>query len=243
VIGERRQLRGEVRDAIIGAILGGEFPPGERIVETRVARQLGVSQTTVREALREIEQLGMIYSVPNRGVIVRPLTRRDVIEMYEMRALLEGHAARLAAPRLRDEDADELEALTHEMVRLAEMGDVREMIMRDVAFHTRICALADHALLARLWSTVNPHLWTYIAVRGLLHLPPTRVARRHFDVLKALRSRDPERAERSMHVHLLELRDLAAETLAAQEGAYAEGSAGSTVRGAPRRADAGTEPC
>src|SRR4051812_44380912 len=104
VLSERRALREDVRDALVQAILRGEFEPGERIVETRVARQLGVSQGTVREALREIEQLGMIVSIPNRGVLVRSLTRADVLEMYEMRALLEGFAARRAAAMLTDAD-------------------------------------------------------------------------------------------------------------------------------------------
>lgn len=210
VIGERRALRDDVREAIVNAILGGEFGPGDRIVETRVARQLGVSQSTVREALREIEQLGMIVSVPNRGVLVRPLTRCDVLEMYEMRALLEGHAARLAVERLTEEDLAHLDAMVAEMVRLGEAGEVRTMITLDIEFHTRICRIADHKLLARLWSTVNPHLWTYVAVRGLLDLPAERVARRHHAVLEALRTRDPKRAEQAMQDHLLELRDLAA---------------------------------
>src|SRR5437667_3712291 len=117
IIAERRALREEVRDALIGAIVGGDFPPGERIVESRIARHLGVSQTTVREALREIEQLGLVVSSLNRGVVVRPLTRRAVLEMYEMRALLEGYAARRAVERLTDADLAELENMVSDMVR------------------------------------------------------------------------------------------------------------------------------
>lgn len=211
VIDKRRGLRDDVREAIVNAIFGGEFQPGDRIVESRVARQLGVSQSTVREALREIEQLGMISSNPNRGVFVRPLTRRDVLEMYEMRALLEGHAARLAVTRLSDDDLAELAALAEELVRLADAGDVRGMIARDVDFHARICAIADNTLLSRLWSAVNPHLWTYLSVRGLVDLSPAQVAQRHRDVVEALRSRDPDRAEQAMHAHLLELRERAAQ--------------------------------
>ncbi len=218
VLGERRALRDDVREAIVNAIIQGEFLPGDRIIETRVARQLGVSQSTVREALREIEQLGMILSTRNRGVIVRPLTRRDVLEMYEMRALLEGHAARLVAARITDDDLRELETLLEEMIRLGAAGDVREMIARDVIFHSRICAMADNALLSRLWSAVNPHIWTYVAVRGLLDLPPEQVARRHEAVIEALRSRDPDRAEKAMRVHLLELRDLAGHKLESDGG-------------------------
>lgn len=215
VLGERRALREDVREAIINAILQGEFQPGERIVETRIARLLGVSQTTVREALREIEQIGMIVSNPHRGVVVRPITRRDVLEMYEMRALLEGHAARLAAGRVSDEVVGRLEKLVEEMVRQGEAGDARDMIRRDVEFHSEICSLSDNRLLVRLWSAVNPHLWTYVAVQGLLGLPPAAVAHRHEDVLNALRTRDGDRAEQAMRTHLLELRALAAQHLPA----------------------------
>ena len=207
---KRQVLRDEVREAIISAILTGEFQPGDRIVESRVARELGVSQSTIREALREIEQLGMITSHPNRGVTVRPLTRRDVLEMYEMRALLEGYGAGLAAARVTDADLAELAGLVDEMVQIADAGDMRTMIERDVAFHARICTLADHALLTRLWSSVHPHLWTYVAVSGLINLDLEVVARRHSDIVEALRSRDPERAEQAMRVHLLELRERAA---------------------------------
>lgn len=221
VIDKRRGLRDNVREAIVNAIFGGEFQPGDRIVESRVARQLGVSQATVREALREIEQLGIVGSTPNRGVFVRPLTRRDVLEMYEVRALLEGYTARLAVTRLRDEDLAELEDLAAEMVSLADAGDVRGMITRDVDFHARIVALADNMLLTRLWAAVNPHLWTYVAVRGLIDLSPAQIAARHQAIVDALRSRDPDRAEGAMHAHLLELRERAAhnERLAATETA------------------------
>lgn len=208
-IAERRALRDHVREAITNAILDGEFQPGERIVETRVARELGVSQTTVREALVEIEQLGIISSRPHRGVFVRPITSRDVVEMYEMRALLEGHAARLVALSLADDDLSELEGLLEEMVQSAAAGDVRAMIRKDVEFHSTVCRLAGGHLLARLWSAVNPHLWTFVAVRGLLGLEPQLVARRHSKIVEALRSRDADRAEAATRSHMMELRDIA----------------------------------
>lgn len=210
VIGARRALRDDIREALINAIVRGEFQPGERIVETRVARQLGVSQGTVREALRAIEQLGLIISIPNRGSIVRPpLARRDVLEMYDMRALLEGHATGLAAARVTDADLATLDELVGEMVQLAEKGDANAMLERDVAFHARIFELADHTLLTRLWSTIHPHLWTYLAVRGVLDLPLEHIASRHANVVEALRSRVPDRAEAAMRTHLLELRERA----------------------------------
>lgn len=211
VLAERRSLRDDVREAIVNAVISGEFAPGERIVETRVARQLGVSQTTVREALREIEHMGMAVSVPNRGVLVRPITRRDVVEMYEMRALCEGHAARLAVQHLDEASLSELERLLEEMIRLGDEEKTREMIAVDVEFHRFLMRLADHTLLSRLWSVVHPHLWTYTAVQGILGLHPGIVARRHLAIIEALRSGDPDRAEQAMRTHLLELRDIAKE--------------------------------
>jgi DNA-binding GntR family transcriptional regulator len=121
--------------------------------------------------------------------------------------------ARLAAERITDSDLSILTALTEEMIRAAEAGQVREMSTHDVEFHLHVCSLADHTLLSRLWWAVNPHLWTYVAIRGLLLLPPVEAARRHFDVIDGLRSRDPDRAEAAMRRHMLELHALAREKL------------------------------
>lgn len=222
VIGDRRALRDHTREAIINAIVRGEFEPGERIVETRVARQLGVSQTTVREALRAIEQLGLIISIPNRGSMVRPpLTRRDVMEMYEVRALLEGHAAGVATAHVTDQDLVLLEQLVADMVQLATQGQVNAMLDRDVSFHAHIFKVAGNSLLTQLWSTIHPHLWTYLTVRGVLDLPPDHIASRHGEVVEALRTRQPERAEAAMRAHLLELRDRAADKLTDDKNAPA----------------------
>jgi DNA-binding GntR family transcriptional regulator len=207
-IAELPMLHEQIREAILNSIVNGEFRPGDRIVESAVARRLQVSQATVREALRVLEQLGIIVTQRNRGAFVRQLTRRDVVEMYEMRALLEGYAARMAVARLTDDKLAQLEQLIHEMVSLAESGDLRAMISRDVEFHATIVELADNSLLTRLWSNVNPYWWTYTAVSGLLELSSVDIARRHFAVVEALRQRDQDLAEIAMQGHLLELRDL-----------------------------------
>jgi DNA-binding GntR family transcriptional regulator len=208
-IGVRRPLREEVRETLLNAILTGEFAPGARIVESQVARQLGVSQATVREALRELEMLGLTISQHHRGVVVRPLTRRGVVEMYEMRALLEGHAARLAIAHVTDASVAALDALVDRMLEVAPAGSLAELIRLDVEFHQSICRMAEHGLLERLWAAVHPHLWTYVAARGLLDLDSAIIAERHRPIVAALRSRDADAAVAAMRRHLLELRDLA----------------------------------
>jgi DNA-binding GntR family transcriptional regulator len=215
-LGERRSLRLDVRDALTSAITQGVFAPGERVIESRVARELGVSQTTVREALRELESTGLVVYSTNRGCVVRQLSAADVVEMYEMRALLEGEAARRASARLTPPELDALDGLVDEMIRLADAGSTSEMIEQDVLFHRRILEAAGHALLSRLWAAVNPAVWTHLAVVGILGVPPTEIAGRHRPVVEALRSGSPDRAQSEMSRHLLELRDVARRRLAAE---------------------------
>ena len=93
-------LREQIREHIVEGIVSGRWKPGERIVERRIATELEVSQTPVREALRELESLRLIESAPNKGVRVRNLTAADLEESYPVRAGLEAIAAELAAERL-----------------------------------------------------------------------------------------------------------------------------------------------
>lgn len=212
-LGGRRTLRADVRERLTQAIARGHLKPGERIVESRVARELGVSQATVREVLRELEATGLVVYSTNRGCVVRKLERSDVTEMYEMRALLECEAARRAVSRLTPAGLAALDAMVAEMVELAEAGETEAMVEVDVRFHQTICEAADNRLLLRLWLTINPAVWTRLAVLGVLRLPPEVVARRHEAIVAHLRSGDPDAAERSMEVHLLELAELAVRNL------------------------------
>src|SRR3954453_647287 len=87
---ERRVLREDIRDRLMEEILNGRLAPGDRIVETRVARQFGVSQAPVREALRDLELFGFVVSSPFRGAIVREIPVEELVQIYPIRAMLEG---------------------------------------------------------------------------------------------------------------------------------------------------------
>src|SRR5438132_1176243 len=97
-------LRDDVRRYLRHAIMRGALKPGEKIVESHVARALGVSQAPVREALRELEQLGLVVNHSRRGTFVRQITPHDAWELYTLRAELEVLAARLALPQLTPAD-------------------------------------------------------------------------------------------------------------------------------------------
>ena len=105
----RSVLSDQVKDRLLKAILDGQYQPGARIVETRVARELGTSQAPVREALRDLEALGVVETTAFRGARVRRPSAAERLEGFAIRAELESLGARLAIPHLTDEDVDSIE--------------------------------------------------------------------------------------------------------------------------------------
>jgi DNA-binding GntR family transcriptional regulator len=196
----RSVLSEQVKDRLLQAILDGRYPPGARIVETRVARELGTSQAPVREALRDLEGLGVVETAAFRGARVRRPSAAELVEAFAVRSVLEALAARLAIPRLTDADLDELAAGIAEMQAAADAGDTHAEAMADAAFHGRMLELAGNATLMRVWRTLEPFSRTYITIVS----PGSdrrRIADHHVPVLDALRRRDPELAGAVLREH------------------------------------------
>lgn len=201
---KRTILRDEVKDYLLEAILNGDLKPEERIVETKVARHLKVSQAPVREALRELEHMGVLYSEPYKGTFVKKVSIAELQERYIVRAALEVTAVRLAVPGLSQEVIDRMQDLIQDMVRTAEAGDLRTMISIDVEFHRTLIKSSGNEFLLTVWENINPGSWTMVtthhAKKDLVEL-----ARRHYEVLDALRSGDPLQASSAIRQHIEEL--------------------------------------
>jgi DNA-binding GntR family transcriptional regulator len=196
----RSVLADQVKDRLLQDILSGRFPPNSRIVETRVARELGTSQAPVREALRGLEALGLVEILPFRGARIRRLSTSELLEAYTVRFELEALGARLGVPRMTDADLADLEALGEEMQRAAAAGDRHEVAVADAAFHARLLHLAGNATLERVWRSLEPFSRTYIT----LVAPGADAhwtADLHIAVLEALRARDPERVVAALRDH------------------------------------------
>ena len=154
------EVRGEPLSALVlrtlrEAIVEGRLAPGETVVEAQLSRQLGVSRAPLREALRSLENEGLIVSVPWRGAFVAPLTERGVTELQAFRRLLEVFAAEqvLAQDAV---DVSSLDDLVVEMERCAEAGNLDCMNETDVRFHTRIVEMSGNALLLDVWRSTSP---------------------------------------------------------------------------------------
>jgi DNA-binding GntR family transcriptional regulator len=203
VIG-RRVLREEIREILIEDILRGRIKPGARIVETRIAREFGVSQAPVREALRDLELLGFVVTAAFRSTQVREVSSEERAEIYPIRAALEGLAARAAATRLGNPGLKHLEELIQTMRDAAARGDKQAQIDADIAFHLYIVEASGNQLLKQFWELMRLPMTTFVTVT-FSHWPLSLLAERHVPLLEALRSRDPARAEAAMRFHLEEL--------------------------------------
>lgn len=183
-------LREQIREHILEGIVSGRWQPGERIVERRIAVELEVSQTPVREALRELESLRLIESAPNKGVRVRNLTADDLKESYPVRAGLEQVAAELACGRL----AADTGALEREVAALREAdraGDGEAQVRHTVAFHREIVRAAGNGVLLHTWESLGVEVWTALSIRWFS--PEQRShAQEHQEIVDAFRRRDPK---------------------------------------------------
>jgi DNA-binding GntR family transcriptional regulator len=200
-------LGDQIKDHLLSRILAGEFDPGARIVETRVARELGVSQGPVREALRDLATLGLVELQPYRGARVRRPETGEIQEAMRVRAELEALAATEACGRLDADRLAGLKAILDEMVELASSGQMEAYVRRNTAFHRAVMQASGNRTLERLWELLLPFARTYLTAAAS-GLDAGRIRRSHERILRALASGDPEVAARAMRDHSREAQEL-----------------------------------
>lgn len=127
-----------VFDSLRKAIVTGDLKPGERIMEAQIADRLGVSRTPVREAIKKLEKEKLIEMVPRKGAYVARITSKDVLDVLELRKLLEGFSALLASERMTSKEKQKLEKISKEFAKCIESGDKEGMIQKDNEFHSLI---------------------------------------------------------------------------------------------------------
>ncbi len=200
--------------ALEEAILLGKLKPGQRIVEAEVAAQLGISNGPVREALRELENLGLVVCAPRRGTFVTEFTVQIAREVFSLRALLEVAALRLLLPNLTDDDVRRLEVAIERMgSSLKEPGRTTDLPEDDdIQFHDLLFELSGHRLLQQAWLRLRSQARVLLVVTGTLANAATiPISRRiedyravHKPILEAIQARDLDRAERAVIHHLAE---------------------------------------
>jgi DNA-binding GntR family transcriptional regulator len=195
-------------------ILSGGFGSGERLTEERLARELGISRTPVRQALARLEAEGLVAIVPNRGAVVRSYSPADVLEIYDLRALLEGHAAREAATNVQPTVLEALWALVNEMEGFAlEAFPSREEAVawfteRNNRLHQAIHAASGNRRLVDLLKRTIQIPLVYRAFFAYTGKEFGLSQHYHVKIVQALERRDGDAAEALMRAHIYQGRDV-----------------------------------
>ena len=192
----------QVRDAILEDISSGSLAPGDRVIQEQIAQALGVSRQPVQQALALLRNQGMLQDAPGRGLLVAPLDPAHVQHMYDIRAVIEGLAARRAAELGAERAAKAGPALIEAGRRAVAAGSVARLIAADMKFHEFIYGLSSNPLIAPALET---HLTYTQRVMGEVLIrdeKPRDIWDQHEAILDAIVKGDGERAETLVRLHL-----------------------------------------
>ena len=208
--------------AVRAAIVENRYPPGKRLVEQRIAEELGLSRTPVREALRMLEAEGLVVSERNRGAIVRPLSPTEVVDLYGLRIRLEAYAVEVATERATEAELGELVGLAdafgavQRTVDIDSVQGVRRLHEANRQLHDGILAAArHHRLAAMLTRTVDTPL-VFQAFRTFGAVEIERSDTFHRLIVEAMCRRDANRAGALMAEHIAQGRDAVLDAMATE---------------------------
>jgi len=157
----RASLSQQIREALIERILSGVLKPGDRLIELKIAEEMQTSQSPVREALRELEAIGLIKTERNRGARVRILDSKELAEIYMVRAELEALAADIVATQA-PEIAIKLEKIVARMKTVADKGDIKKFVALNSEFHETIIQATGNDTLLRIWKGLDVSSRTWV---------------------------------------------------------------------------------
>ena len=195
-----RHMGDLAHDSIRDAITSGRIAAGERLSQDELARQLGVSRAPIRDALNRLEAEGLVRTAA-KGVVVAEMTPQELLELFEVRALVDGYAARRACRLLSEDDLRRLEQIVEATARLSDGGDVQEVVRAHEDFHDVIYSASGNGELTRiarsLWDRTYRYRLTGLANRAVA----LSSLDDHRAILAAFKERDASRAERLMSEH------------------------------------------
>ena len=195
-------LRGKVFDKIREDILKGRYKKGDELVECTIGKELGVSRTPVREAIRQLELEGLVQLIPNKGAFVTGISSKDVMDMYQIRAKLEGLCAAMAAENITKEQLEEMEEAVYLSDFHADKGNYEQVCQQDGRFHQLLYQASGSGILAHTLSDFHEYLQRVrmASVKFRMRARPSNSE--HKTILEAIRTKDTKRAEEAAYLHI-----------------------------------------
>jgi DNA-binding GntR family transcriptional regulator len=197
-----KPLREVVFETLREAIINGLLKPGERMMEIKLAEQLGVSRTPVREAIRKLELEGFVVMMPRKGAYVAGISLKDIVDVFEVRAALEALAAGLAAERITDE---ELETLERMLVRIGECidnNDLQELIEFDTAFHEALYQASRNEKLVQIINNLREQIQRFRSTSLAYPGRMKEALEEHKKIVEAISERKAEQAQQLAQQHI-----------------------------------------
>lgn len=201
---EPRTLKENVTEILRQSIIDGSLAPGTEFNQAQLAEKLGVSRGPIREAVGQLEQEGLIESIPYKGVIVTWLTPQYVEELYSVRVALETLAVQRGIERLQPKHLAYLNNNIDEMREAARFEDMDRITKLDLKFHEYIVQMADHALLLRLWKLLEVGVRRCLHTRHKIYTSLDEVVGTHPQLVEAIAARNTEMATEALRTHITE---------------------------------------
>jgi DNA-binding GntR family transcriptional regulator len=184
------------------AIVAGHLQAGDRLSEQQLAAQLGVSRTPVREALYRLETEEFAVRIPRSGMVVRAVSRSELLEVYAVRVALDGIAARIAAQRASPADLAMLRSIQMQMAAAAEHGDIPTMLALNLEFHGTLYTAAHNGMLLRIGRQLKDWISRFRETPAAQHGRALEVVAEHERIVSAIEAGDPEAAELAAREHM-----------------------------------------
>ncbi len=205
-----KPLKEEIYDALHRQVIAGKYAPGDWLRQEDIASQMGVSMTPVREALDLLVSKGLAERVPYRGVRVREISPKEILEAYGLRLMLEAMIAREAAINITPEQASKLQDIMDEMDRHVELNEMPQERQLSREFHAAIAEASGNSLLIQLYTIVSNAFPDWLLYEALYRKPElvsssvTQTHDEHAAILDALKKRDADQAVKVSLEHVME---------------------------------------
>lgn len=197
-----KPLREVVFESVRGAIISGVLKPGERLMEVQLAEKLGVSRTPIREAIRKLELEGLVIMMPRKGAYVADLSLKDITDVLEIRAALEGLASGLAALRITDEEIEELELTALQFHKAIEADDFENIVLKDIEFHDRIFKATRNEKLLQITNNLREQVQRFRLMYINKSNKSKDLSKEHYEIAEAISKRNIDMAERLAKKHI-----------------------------------------
>ncbi len=199
---KRKLLREHVYTGVKSAIIGGDFQPGKRLIEEKLAAEMATSRTPVREAIQKLEKEGLIFRLPRGGFAVKQVTEEELEEILGLRSILEGYAAFLATSRITETELKQLDEIIAKEDACLKNLNVDEFIRLDGEFHDVLYKAAKNARLYGLLNDLRDYMYRYRVIilhyQRKLHL----AVQDHKEMLASMKAKSPRQVEKLVRKHV-----------------------------------------